>query len=263
LRTGSSCWLSSRRELYNLIRLSGQEELKALLDFNKLRLLHIEAQNALATLNLKQQIEQAHDTGSLLNQALEDVIFKFEKIGEAELKLADELKDTLRRTRETLGGTLDPADPRWIALKEELERLFKKKKLSEVCQDEMQANITALKDIEARARRLNHDNANLQAKYAGDAKLMRIHKRLRESGQFSGDSRLHTALSGIKQATDEIVLGNRQLLGNTAYFERQLLPIVVENFNTAPPPPDAATCRLIQQLLAREYLSESQGRLPL
>ena len=72
-------------------------------------MLHIEAQNALAALNLKQQIEQGHDTSSLLNQALEDVVFRFEKIGEAELKLADELKDILRRTRETLGGTQDPA----------------------------------------------------------------------------------------------------------------------------------------------------------
>ncbi|MFC4251421.1 type I restriction endonuclease subunit R [Sinimarinibacterium flocculans] len=254
--------LASARELYNLIRLSGQDELKALLDFNMLRRLHIEAQNALAALNLKQQIEQAHDSTSLLNQALEDVIFRFEKIGEAELKLADELKDTLRRTREALGGTLDPADPKWIALKQELERLFKKKKLSEVGQAEMQGNLTALKSIEARARRLNNDNANLQARYAGDAKLMRVHKRLRESGQLGGDTRLHAALSGIKQATDQIVLGNRQLLGNMAYFERQLMPIVVEHFKAAPPPPDANTCKLIQQLLAREYLSESQGTLP-
>lgn len=256
--------LATARELYNLIRLGGHDELRDLLDFDRLRLLHIEAQNALAALNLKQQLEQAHNTTSLLNQALEDVVFRFEKIGEAELKLADELKDILRRTRETLGGTQDPADPRWIALKQELERLFKAKKLSEVGQAEMQANIVALRDIESRARALEHDNANLQARYSGDAKLMRVHKRLLESRRL-GDSqtRLHAALSGVKQAADRAVLGNGQLLGNPVYFEKQLMPAVARAFREAQPPgPDAATCKLINQLLVNEYLTESRGRLP-
>jgi type I restriction enzyme R subunit len=256
--------LATARELYNLIRLGGQDELKSLLDFDKLRLLHIEARNALAALNLKQQLEQAHDTSGLLNQALEDVVFRFEKIGEAELKLADELKDILRRTRETLGGTQDPADPKWIALKQELERLFKAKKLSEVGQEEMQANIAELREIERKARALNNDNANLQARYRGDAKLMRVHKRLLESRRL-GDSqtRLHAALAGIKQEVDDAVLGNHALLGNPAFFERQVMPIVVRNFrDTSPREPDAETRRLIQQLLVNEYLNESQGNLP-
>lgn len=256
--------LATARELYNLIRLSGQDELKSLLDFDKLRQLHIEAQNALAALNLKQQLERAHDTSSLLNQALEDVVFRFEKIGEAELKLADELKDILRRTRETLGGTQDPADPKWIALKQELERLFKAKKLSEVGQEDMRANIGALREIERKARALNNDNANLQSRYSGDAKIMRVHKRLFESRRL-GDSqtRMHAALSGIKHEVDDAVLGNHALLGNPAFFERQVMPIVIRNFRDASPPePDADTRRLIQQLLVNEYLNESQGHLP-
>ena len=257
--------LSSARELYNLIRLGGYRELAALLDFHKLRALHTEAQNALAALNLKRQLEQAHDTTSLLNQALEDVIFKFEKIGEGELKLADELRDTLRRTRETLGATRDPQDPAWVKLKEELERLFKAKKLSAVGQVEMQANIAALTDIGQRARNLNNADANLAARYGGDAKLMRVHKRLLESRRISANqTRLHVALSQVKQAADRAVLGNRQLLANPEYFEKQLMPLVVHSFQEAEPPgPDAATCRLINRLLANEYLNESQGRLPL
>lgn len=257
--------LASARELHNLIRLGGHEELRELLDFDRLRLLHIEAQNALAALNLKRQLDQAHDASSLLNQALEDVIFRFEKVGEAELKLADELKDVLRRTRETLGGTQDPADPEWIALKEELERLFKARKLSEIGQEEMQANIAALGDIERRARALENANANLQARYADDAKLMRVHKRLVESRSVPGGQvSLHAALTDVKQAADTAVLGNRQLLGNPDYFEKQLMPVILRAFRKARPPGlDAGTCRRINQLLLTEYLNESQGRLPL
>lgn len=256
--------LTSARELHNLIRLGGHEELADLLDFGKLRQLHNEAQNALAALNLKHRLEHAQDTSGLLNQALEDIVFKFEKVGEAELKLADELKDGLRRTRETLAATHDPRDPEWVGLKEELERLFKAKKLSEVTQAEMQANIGALRELEQRARALNQANANIAARYGGDAKLMRVHKRLLESRRV-GDSqgRLHAALSAVKQAADHAVLGNRELLGTPDYFEKQLMPIVVRSFTAQAPAPDADTCRLIHQLLAREYLDESQGRLPL
>ena len=255
--------LKSARELYNLIRLSGQDELKALLDFDALRRLHNEARNALAALNLKGQLEHANDTSGLLNQALEDVIFQFELIGQSELKLADELKDILRRCRETLAATQDPQDPNWISLRKELERLFKAKKLSEVSQQAMQANINELRVIQHKARDLNHSNANLQGRYNGDAKLMRVHKRLLESRRL-GDSqtRLHTALNAVKQAADRSVLGNGQLLDNPDYFERELMPIIVRSFRDAQPPgPDAETRRLIQRLLVGEYLNESQGRL--
>lgn len=255
--------LGLARELYNLIRLGGHTELLELLDFEKLRELHIEAQNALAALNLKQQLEDAHDTSTLLNQALEDIIFKFEKIGQSELKLADELKDILRRTREALASTQDPQDPKWLGLKQELERLFKAKKLSEVSQQEMQANITLLRDIEKRTRDLNNANANLIARYAGDAKLMRVHKRLVESHQLGDNqTRIHAALNGIKHDMDDAVLGNRDLLSNTAFFERSVMPIVLRHFRDHPPEPDSDTRSMIQKLLVGEYLNQSQGRLP-
>ena len=256
--------LATARELHNLIRLGGHHELRQLLDFATLQQLHNEAQRALAQLNLKRRLEDAHDTSGLLNQALEDVIFQFEKIGEAELKLADELKDHLRRTRELLADTRDPADPQWISLKEELERLFKARKLSEVTQEQMQANIGALTDIERRARELDNANQRLQSRYGGDAKLMRVHKRLRERAVLGGnDLKLHLALDGIKHELDARLLDSHDLLAVPAYFERQVMPIVMANFRKASPPePDAETRRMIQQLLVGEYLGESLGHLP-
>ncbi len=45
------------------------------------------------------------------------------------------------------GEGVDQTDPQFISLREELERLFKQKKLSEVKQEEMNQNISSLNKI--------------------------------------------------------------------------------------------------------------------
>ena len=111
----------------------------------------------LDTLNLAEKLQQG-DTTHLLNEALEDVYFQFVKIGEAELKLADDLKDIMRKVREGLAGNYDQDDPEYISLREELERIFKKKNLAEVGQEEMQANIATLQTVYAKIKELNRQS---------------------------------------------------------------------------------------------------------
>lgn len=119
--------LGDARSLYNLIRLQADYALLQQLDFQKLNQLYRETCNHLDMLNLKESIESSTDTSNLLNLALEDVLFMFTKIREEELVLADKLKNTLRQTREALADNFDQQDPKFITLRQELERLFKKK----------------------------------------------------------------------------------------------------------------------------------------
>ncbi|WP_273956231.1 hypothetical protein, partial [Escherichia coli] len=79
----------------------------------------------------------------------------------------------LRRTREALAANFDQQDPQFVSLKDELERLFKKKKLSEVTQQEMVANIGTLNKIHGRIKELNRQNNLLRQKYRGDVKYAR------------------------------------------------------------------------------------------
>ncbi len=250
--------LADARNLYNLIRLQGDYVLLRQLDFQKLGQLYRETSNHLDLLNLKESIESASDTSNLLNVALEDVIFKFAKIREEELVLADKLKNTLRQTREALADNFDQQDPKFITLREELERLFKKKKLSEVSQEDMTANIGALNAIHEQVKELNRRNNQLRAKYHGDAKYTRIHKRLIERGGLTQtERRLFDALFGVKAQADEQVLQNTQLLNNESYFERMMQPIVISEFHTRqhiPLTPDAT--RIINQLVVAEYMNE-------
>lgn len=250
--------LADAKNLYNIIRLQGKYEFLQALDFAKLNILYREASNHLNLLNLKDSIEQGTDTTNLLNVALEDVIFRFVKISEEELVIADKLKNTLRRTREALAGNFDQQDPKFITLKEELERLFKKKNLSEVTQEEMISNIESLKKIHERIKELNRQNNQLRQKYQGDAKYTRIHKRLLESGGISESERkIYVALNGIKQDADNEVLNNTQILDNESYFERQMMPLVINRFMKQENIKlNADASRYINKLVVNEYLRE-------
>ena len=256
--------LNDARNLYNLIRLSGRYELLEKLDFRKLQILSNEANNHLALLNQREALEHDHDATNLLNIALEDVLFTFRKVSEAELKIADELKETLRRTREGLGGNFDPRDPVFVSLREELERLFRKKNLSEITQAEMVSNIGALNDIHARARELERKNQLLRAKYANDVKYARLHKRLMEKGEPTPDERkLFEALSSLKSELDAKISENAQLLTNPAYAEKMMTRLIIEQLkNKHELPLTAEGCRFINNLVIREYLDEFNGQQP-
>lgn len=250
--------LMDAKSLYNLIRLQGEYTFLEHIDFQKLNLLYRETSNHLDLLNLKENIEQGADNTNLLNVALEDVIFKFTKISEEELVLADKLKNTLRQTREALASNFDQHDPKFVTLKEELERLFKKKNLSEVTQDEMNQNIDALNKIHDKVKELNRKNNQLRQKYHGDAKYTRIHKRLQEhDGLSESERKIFEALAGIKNDADDQVMKNAQLLDNESYFERMMMPHVIDHFmkqQNIKLNPEAS--KYINKLVVAEYLNE-------
>ncbi|MCB4766185.1 MAG: DEAD/DEAH box helicase family protein [Sulfurovum sp.] len=253
--------LGNTKSLYNLIRLYGHYELLEYLDFQKLNKLYIEATNHLNLLNLKKSVEGKEDTTNLLNVALEDIIFMFNKVGEEELLLADRLKETLRQTREGLASNFDQKDPEFITLKEELERLFKQKQLSEVSQEDMRKNIQSLNKILEKVRELNRRNDLLKKKYQNDEKYTRIHKRLSERGDISQkESQIFNALMHIKEQADEQVLKNTKILDNEEYFDREMIKLVIDEFKQKQKLPlDVGAVKYINGLVVKEYMNEFNG----
>lgn len=223
--------LRTAKELKNLIAVNGYEGLGELVDFDVLNRLLIEAQNRLDNLNFVESIGNETATQNLLNTALEDIIFQFIKVGEEELRLADELKEQLRKTRETLQQNFDQADPQFVSLKEELERIFKKKNLTETTQNDMVENMHLLRKIYDRAKELNRKNALLRAKYENDEKYSRIHKRLIEKGELSAkEMQLHRALMQVKHEVDKKLESQEDLLKNEAFFTQYVMQLVVQEF---------------------------------
>ena len=253
--------LGIAKGLYNVIRLLGHYDLLEKIDFRKLNILYREASNHLDMLNLKDRIENNADTSNILNIALEDVLFMFTKVSEDELVLADKLKNTLRKTREALAGNFDQKDPQFITLKEELERLFKKKNLNEITQDEMSANIESLNKIYEKIRELNRQNDLLKAKYHNDKKYARAHKRIIEKGDMpQRESCIYEALNGVKTSADDQVLQNTRILDNEGYFNSMMAGLVVDQFkNRQNIDLNAQTTKFINQLVAQEYIDEFHG----
>jgi type I restriction enzyme, R subunit len=254
--------LEDARSLYNIIRLVGEYELLERMDFKKLNTLRIEAVNHLSLINAKDAFANNEEVGNLLNMALEDIVFDFNKIGESELVLAGELKDILKKTREALGGNFDTKDPEWLSLYEELRRLFDGKNLNEVTQDEMRTNIMSLRTIHDKIKELNRRNDLLKDKYKGDPKYARVHKRLLEAGR---PSKLKTviieALQKIKEQTDLAVLSRNDSLHNESYFAQVVARLVFAEFQKSTDTKmDVATTKFITQLIVDEYLNEYHGK---
>ncbi|BCA93907.1 DEAD/DEAH box helicase [Legionella antarctica] len=255
--------LNNAKSLYNLIRLSGDFEMLERLDFKTLNVLSGEADRRLALINTKEALENNIDTSNLLNVALEDVIFAFTKISEEEMVLADELKDTLQRTREGLGDNFDPRDPEFITLKEELERLFKKKNLSEVTKEQMESNIKALNEIYNQAKELERKNQLLRAKYDNDEKYARLHKRLMEKDPLTNsESKLFDALKGLKTEVDHQIQRNAKMLDNESFVEKMVMRVVIDQFKNKQHIPLTATAtKRINRLIVKEYMNEYYGRV--
>ena len=255
--------LNSSRDLYNIIRLSGNYEMLDKLDFHKLTQLSREANNRLTLINTKEALENNVDTSNLLNIALEDVLFAFVKVKEEEMVLADQLKDMLQKTRESLGGNFDPKDPMFVSLKEELERLFKKKNLNEVTKEEMERNIKELQDIYNASKELERTNQLLKAKYDNDAKYARLHKRLMEKDPLTdSESKLFEALQSLKKEVDAQIVQNSKMMENESYVERMMVKMVIEQLkNKHNLPLDAEQAKVINGLMVKEYMNEFHGRV--
>lgn len=253
--------LNNAKSLYNLIRLSGNYDLLEKLDFRTLTTLSRVAQDRLNKINTKEALENSVDTSNLLNTALEDVIFAFTKVKEEEMVLADELKTILQKTREGLAGNFDQKDPVFISLKEELERLFKKKNLNEVTKEEMEANIAALNEIHEKSKELARTNNLIKAKYENDAKYARVHKRLMEKDPLTDSERkLFEVLCELKDKVDNQILQNAKILENESFVDKMIARLVIVEFKKQNIPLDLDRSKRIINLVTKEYMNEYYNR---
>lgn len=250
--------LNSARDLYNIIKLSSKSHLLEKINFKNINLMLRETANRISLINEKEKFENEVDTSGLLNLALEDMIFSFQKIKEEELLMSDQLKEARKKTITNLKNNFDTKDLKFISLREELERLFLKKNLSEISQTNMEEIIRKFDLIYDQSRELNRKNELLRAKYDHDQKYARIHKRLMEKNPLTdNESKLYNALKSLKTRTDDELLNNSGVLNNEVYVKKMISRLVIDEFNNKNNfGLDLSKTEIIKNLVSSEYLNE-------
>ena len=249
--------LDTYKELFNIIKLFGYEELADKLSMDTLHALYNEVDNRIKIVNVKENLHNSEDVSGLLNMALDQIEFHFRKVSESEMIIADQFQDILEKTRRELERSLDTKDPEYVSLLEELKRIFKKKNIEELTADEMKANIEELERIKKAAEQQNLRDRMLCAKYGNDAKYMRTHKRLKETPPPIGsDTVIYNVLNGIKFEVDQKVLKNQRMLDNHAFFEAEISPTIVQSCRKNGITPTLEQVRYIDRCISSEYFAE-------
>ena len=249
--------LDTYKELFNIIKLFGYEELAQRFSIDTLHAMYNEVNNRINLVNLKENLQNSEDVSGLLNMALDQVEFHFRKVSEDEMVIADKFQDILEKTRRELERSLDPKDPEYISLLEELKRIFKKKNIEELTADEMKANIDELERIRKAAAQQNLRDQMLCAKYGNDAKFMRTHKRLKETPPHIGsDPVIFGILMGVKTEVDQKVLKNQRMMDNHAYFTQEIMPTIIQSCRTHGVQPTLDQVRYIDTCISDEYFAE-------
>lgn len=250
--------LENYKAMYNLIRLYGYEDLYTHFNVeNAIKCLN-EVNNRISIINLKNSIDSSEDMSQILNMALDQIDFQFRKIKEEELIIADAFRDTLEKTRrEIVDRCLDPKDPEYISLLDELKRVFKKKNIEELTADEMKQMMGDLNALKKKAEKRNLADRMLAVKYSGDVKYMRTHKRIMNSPPPITDAvTIHRILMTVKSKADDQITHNENILDNEEYFIKSLQPIILRACMGEKVKLDKPQLMFIDNCLSKEYILE-------
>jgi type I restriction enzyme R subunit len=100
----------------------------------------------------------------------------------------------------------------------------------------------------------------LCSKYGGDAKFLRVHKRLklRCPSVAESDASLFRILIDIKSKTDEKLLQNSHLVENEAYFTGEIQRIAVTALRTNGVTINEQDVNCLKKCISREYFAERE-----
>lgn len=258
--------LESSRELSNLIRLFGHEDLLKELDFKQLgKALNI-VSDRIALLNMQKALTDSADMSELVNTAIEDVMFNFEKIREEELKLAaEDCQVLVGKTRKAFGENWDTKDPEYLSLYEAFLEVMRKQNIAQQELDfngEKQNEFNRqFEDILKKITELNRKNNMLADKYHGNQKAARVDKRLSvySGGNIGNPVARFNILDNATKNLDEQILKNSGILNSEGYFKGQVQQSVLTSFDKVHTDISFKALEYATDQIFDEYIKEYKG----
>ena len=258
--------LEDMRSLQNMLTAQGSEA-EAVVVISDIHNLIKAARNRLDLLGFIDNADEKSNTRQLLNVALENIEFSFEKRGEGELEIQEQYRQSVEHTRRQLQACMDTEDPEYRSILEEFLRLFRRKEMESQEEFNMHDKVQNVNDILKRIKRLNERDALEAIKYNGDTKFVRVEKRLKEKDKEEIEhktsprnyawteekEKMTVILLAIKEDVDDVYFHNQAILEVPAYFKRNILTYVTRHFKEGQINTDREVRKYVSEVINREY----------
>lgn len=258
--------LEDMRSLQNMLTAQGSEA-EAVVEISDIHNLIKAARNRLDLLGFIDNADEKSNTRQLLNVALENIEFSFEKRGEGELEIQEQYRQSVEHARRQLQACMDTEDPEYRSILEEFLRLFRRKEMESQEEFNMHDKVQNVNDILKRIKRLNERDALEAIKYNGDTKFVRVEKRLKEKDKEEIEhktsprnyawteekEKMTVILLAIKEDVDDVYFHNQTILEVPAYFKRNILTYVTRHFKEGQINTDREVRKYVSEVINREY----------
>lgn len=271
--------LTSARDCCNIVRTFGDDDLKDMfsrLEITQLPAMISEVQHHINNINQKEAFSQEDSTKLLVNEAMKDITFNFNKIDEEEMKIISggiELQEKWERVIHEFTENIDHDDPEFITLREAFMLRFKEHGFVISTINEFKEHSKALDDILKKLQELKKRNSTLLKKYKGDVKFTRVHKRIREENEkrkseyknpivSEYDEVVMNTLLYIKNDIDQQVYNRNDIIKKDAYFEQTVMTQIKKGMNKFNLDNEREDRLFIQVRITKQYLNQYSATYP-
>lgn len=258
--------LEDMRSLQNMLTSQGSNA-DEVVEISDIHNLIKAAKNRLDLLGFIDNSDENANAKQLLNMALENIEFSFEKRGEGELEIQEQYKQSVEHARQQLKACVDTDDPEYRSILEEFLRLFRKKDMESQEEFNMHKKVQNVNDILRRIKKLNERDALEAIKYNGDTKFVRVEKRLKEKDKEETERKVTSRnyawteekekmtiiLLAIKEDVDDVYFHNQSILEVPEYFKKNILTYVTRHFKEEAVKTDREVRKYVSEIINREY----------
>lgn len=265
--------LITARDTMNIVRTFGDDDLRG--KMQGLAIANVpdmirEVQRQIDSINQKEALTTSEDTKTMINEAMANIEFKFNKIGTEEMKIIDggmALKEKWNHAIHEFAENLDPDDPEYITLKEALMARCKEHGFMFDTVAKYNEETKVMDEIIQRLAKIQQRNKALLKKYNGDAKFARVHKRVCEENEerkkhgktpIISDSEvsLMTMLVKVKSEVDQKVYDRNDILKKDAYFEQTVGMHIYQSLIAIKIKPQSEDMDFVKSRISRQYLNQ-------
>lgn len=275
--------LTTIRNLANVVRSFGSEKIKdekvleyvSNLDLARIPQLLTEVNRRIDLINFKAIQNPSAETLDMIADVLDGIEFHFSKVGTEELVIkanCETIKDKIRRTASSLSGYFDQEDPEYITLKDLFMQALAKTDFVEYDYAKFTQQNKDFDEILERLSQLKQKTENLFEKYKGDAKFVRVHKRIHEENKRRASAvpnasrqnwilddknlTIYRTLMFLKNTIDMQVYNQEAILKSDPYFEKTVMSLVgngMAELNIQSPRADR---EFIKDKIVAQYLNQ-------